>query len=203
MLPQRFFSSRKMMMTTMNPIMRRFKTTTTAAPTHKKITLSPSITKALNNQIAIELEASQLYLTWAIWAEARGLPGIASFFYAHSEEERQHYLKVIKYVNKRGGGVILPSIQQQENPQFSNILQLFESFLQEEEKVTYHVNEVIHECIQNKDYITHDFLQWFATEQIQEEELCKDIIDRLKLLNHDQGGMYTFDRDIMNFRKEN
>ncbi len=83
------------------------------------------------------------------------------------------------------------------------MLPLFQDFLKEEEKVTHSINEVIHECVQNKDYITHDFLQWFAAEQIQEESLVKDILDRLNLIGDDKGGMYTFDRDIMSFRNEN
>jgi ferritin len=176
----------------------RFKTTTT----HKRMSLSPSVEKALNQQIAIEATASQLYLGWGSWAERAGFPGVSSFFYAQSAEERQHMLKMIQYVNKRGGSALIPATEAQ-NPKFStDLLPLFESFLVEEEVVTHHINEVIHECVTSKDYITHDFLQWFAQEQIQEESLCRDLIDRLKLLEGDKSGLYVFDRDIMTFRKE-
>jgi ferritin len=91
---------------------------------------------------------------------------------------------------------LLSSLEQSPpNPHFQ-LLPLFEAFLGEEEVVTHHINEVMHECVQSKDYITHDFLKWFAQEQIQEEGLCKDLIDRLKLLNGDKSGLYVFDRDI-------
>lgn len=197
--------------------------------THARMILSPSIERAMNNQLVIEAEASQIYLSWASWAERKGLPGIAQFFYAHSDEERQHLLKMIRYLNKRGGQTIIPSVTAQPVT-FTGIVPLFEEFLIQEEKVTHHINELIHECIQNKDYITHDFLQWFvlrflfvclfvsphqslrsplfllvlrfAAEQIQEEALVKDILDRLHLIGDDKIGMYTFDRDIMNFRRE-
>jgi ferritin len=164
------------------------------------MSLSPSVEKALNQQIAIEATASQLYLSWGSWAEREGFPGISSFFYAHSEEERQHMLKMIQYVNKRGGTALIAGTVTTQ-PSFPTLLPLFEAFLVEEEVVTHHINEVMHECVQSKDYITHDFLQWFAQEQIQEEGLCKDLIDRLKLLNGDKSGLYVFDRDIMSFRK--
>jgi ferritin len=169
---------------------------------HNKMTLLPPIEKILNNQIMIEAEASQLYLGWASWAEKKGLPGISAFFYEHSEEERQHLIKMVKYVNKRGGTAVIPGTETQ-TPKFQSINELFDAFLVEEEKVTHHINEVIHECIENRDYITHDFVQWFANEQIQEEELCKEIIDRLKLLGNDgSSGMYVFDRDLVSLRRK-
>jgi ferritin len=71
------------------------------------MSLSPSVEKALNQQIAIEATASQLYLSWGSWAEREGFPGISSFFYAHSEEERQHMLKMIQYVNQRCGTALI------------------------------------------------------------------------------------------------
>lgn len=126
---------------------------------NNKMILSSSVEKLLNVQIELEAEASQLYLSWGSWAEKKGLPGISSFFYAHSDEERQHLIKIIRYMNKRGGNPIIPSIKTFQ-PNFNSIVPLFNQFLIEEEKVTHHINEVIHECIQNKDYITHDFLQW-------------------------------------------
>jgi ferritin len=174
----------------------------TSSKAHNKMTLLPPIEKILNNQIMIEAEASQLYLGWASWAEKKGLPGISAFFYEHSEEERQHLIKMVKYVNKRGGTAVIPGTETQ-TPKFQSINELFDAFLVEEEKVTHHINEVIHECIENRDYITHDFVQWFANEQIQEEELCKEIIDRLKLLGNDgSSGMYVFDRDLVSLRRK-
>lgn len=127
---------------------------------HFKMTLLPSIERLLNSQLIIEAEASQLYLSWGSWSEKNGLPGISNFFYEHSNEERTHLIKMIHYINKRGGNVIIPAVTSKE-VNFQSILPLFHEFLIEEEKVTHHINEIIHECIQNKDYITHDFLQWY------------------------------------------
>lgn len=180
----------------------RYTSATLTTKAHHKMTLLPAVEKILNQQILIEAEASQLYLSWASWAEKKGLPGISTFFYEHSDEERQHLIKMMKYVNKRGGTALIPGVESQE-PKFHTIHELFDAFLVEEEKVTHHINEVIHECIQNKDYITHDFVQWFANEQIQEEDLCKEIIDRLKLLGNDgSSGMYVFDRDLISLRRK-
>ncbi|CAG0983729.1 MAG: ferritin [Bacteroidetes bacterium] len=157
--------------------------------------LSKKIENALNHQIKLEADSSQFYLAMASWAEHNGLNGAASFLYRHSDEERMHMLKLVHYVNERGGKAIIPSIQQPPTS-FQSLSHIFESLLKHEINVTKEINKVVGACLEDKDYTTHHFMQWYVAEQIEEEALARTIMDKLKLIGNDKGGLYLFDRDI-------
>ncbi len=157
--------------------------------------LSKKIEKALNEQIKIEAESSQFYLAMASWAETKGFSGVAQFLYTHSDEERMHMLKLMKFVNERGGHALLPALSKPQAT-FKSILEVFQNLLQHETNVTQTINELVHICLQEKDYTTHNFMQWYVAEQIEEEGLARTIMDKLKLIGNDNGGLYLFDRDI-------
>lgn len=160
--------------------------------------LSKEIENALNDQVKIEAVSSHYYLAMASWAENKGYPGIAEFMYQHSDEERMHMLKLVRYINERGGVADIAAMHKPEI-QYTNITEMFEALLQHEVHVTNGINEVVHVCLQAKDYSTHNFMQWYVAEQIEEEALAREILDRLKLIGNDKGGMYMFDRDIKTF----
>lgn len=160
--------------------------------------LSKKIEKALNQQIAIEGDSSQAYLAMASWAEIQGLNGIAQFLYKHSEEERAHMLKLVHYINERGGHAVIPAFKAPPTV-FHSVPSLFEDLLNAEITVSNDINKVVHICLEEKDYTTHNFLQWYVAEQIEEEGLARNIMDRLKLLGDDKGGLYMFDRDIASY----
>lgn len=160
--------------------------------------LSEKIQNALNNQLKIELESSHTYLAMASWAENQGYPGTAEFLYRHSDEERQHMLKLVKYINERGGKATIPGI---ELPAIdvNGLTDLFRELLNHEVSVTESINEVVDVCLQTKDYSTHNFMQWYVSEQLEEEALAREIMDRLSLIGNDKGGLYLFDRDVSTF----
>jgi ferritin len=157
--------------------------------------LKPTIEEALNNQIRSEAESSQLYLAMAVWAETQGLEGTANFFYAHSDEERMHMLKLVKYVNERGGRAVITDLVQPQN-EFANLKEVCQILLDHEIKVSESINNLVAICLDNRDYTTQNFLQWFVAEQIEEEALARTILDKLNLIGEDKGGLYLFDRDI-------
>lgn len=157
--------------------------------------LSKVIEKALNDQIAVEAQSSQVYLAMASWAEVLGFEGIAQFMFSHSDEERMHMLKLIKYVNERGGHAIVPTLQAPPS-EFGSFKQMFEELYKHEVKVSAHINDLVHICLQEKDYATHNFSQWFVAEQIEEEALARNILDKINLIGEDKGGLYLFDNDI-------
>lgn len=160
--------------------------------------LSKKVETALNKQIEIEAQSSQYYLAMASWAEVNGLAGTANFLYTHSDEERMHMLKLVKYVNERGGHALIPALT--EPPaKFKNVHAIFESLLKHEIFVSNEINKLVHICLGEKDYSTHNFMQWYVAEQIEEESLARQIMDKLRLIGNDSGGMYIFDRDIQNF----
>lgn len=156
---------------------------------------------ALNNQIEAEAGASQLYLAMASWADARGYEGVSEFLYSHSEEERMHMLKLIRFVNERGGIAIIPSLTMPKQD-FANLHEIFEMVLEHEIKVSEKINQIVDLTLGEKDYTTHNFLQWYVSEQIEEERLARIILDKLKLIGDDKGGMYLFDRDISTFNAQ-
>ena len=157
--------------------------------------LSKKIEEALNGQVEVEARSSQSYLAMASWAENTGLSGTAAFLYRHSDEERMHMLKLIKFINERGGRAVVPALDQ-PNTGFNSITDIFQSLLDHETKVTEEINGVVDLCLQEKDYTTHNFMQWYVSEQIEEEALARTLIDKLNLIGNDKGGLYLFDRDL-------
>ncbi len=157
--------------------------------------LSNKVSNALNTQIELEASSSQYYLAMASWAETQGLNGISTFLYGHADEERMHMLKLIKFVNERGGHGIVPSLKQPPAT-FKSVKSIFEEVLKHEMKVTNEINNLVETTLKEKDYTTHNFLQWYVSEQIEEEALARKIVDKLKLIGDDKGGLYFFDRDL-------
>ncbi len=157
--------------------------------------ISKKIEAALNGQAEHEAASSQYYLAMASWAETQGLSGIAAFLYAHSEEERLHMLKLVKFINERGGHGIVPALKQPPES-FRSIKDIFEQILKHEIMVTGEINLLVEMCLKEKDYTTHNFLQWYVAEQIEEEALARRIIDKLNLIGNEKSGLYLFDRDM-------
>lgn len=157
--------------------------------------LSKNIEKALNNQIKIEAESSQIYLAMACWAEVKGLEGVAGFMYDQSNEERDHMLKLVKFVNERGGHAQISELAA-PNVTFNSFKEMFEKLFEHEVFVSNSINELVHITLQEKDYATHNFLQWYVSEQIEEEAMARTILDKINLIGDDKGGLYLFDRDI-------
>src|ERR1044071_1625926 len=157
--------------------------------------ISSKIEEALNRQIDLEGFSSMYYLAMGSWAEVNGYKGVAQFLYHHSDEERMHMLKLFRYINDRGGHSIVPGLESPPKD-FKNIQEIFEIVLSHEVKVSNEINALVELCMMEKDYTTHNFLQWYVAEQIEEETLARNIIDKLKLIGEDKGGMYLFDRDL-------
>ena len=159
------------------------------------IMLQKKIENALNKQIEVEGNSSQIYLAMASWAETQGLNGVAQFLYRHSDEERQHMLKLIGYVNERGGKAEIPALKK-PTKSYKSVRLVFQQILDHERKVSGEINQIVDLTLSAKDFITHNFMQWYVAEQIEEEALAQNMIDKLNLINEDAGGMYLFDRDL-------
>lgn len=159
--------------------------------------MNKRVEEALNQQIEKEASSSQFYLAMASWAENHGLNGTSKFLYSHSDEERFHMLKLIKFVNERGGTALIPGIKTPPTD-FESLTNVFTLLLEHELMVTQSINSVVDVCLQEKDYTTHNFMQWYVSEQLEEEALARTILDKLKLIGGDKGGLYLFDRDLEN-----
>ena len=159
--------------------------------------LPKKVEEILNRQIEREDYSSQLYLSMASWAENQGFEGVSSWLYAQAEEERVHMLKLVKYVNERDGVASIPGIETPPTD-FGDVIVLFDQVLKHEKYISASINEIVGACIAENDFTTQNWIQWFVTEQIEEESSVKAIIDKLNLLG--KNNLYMFDRDIMSMR---
>jgi ferritin len=157
--------------------------------------IAKKIEKALNEQVTIEAESSQFYLAMASWAEVEGYNGVARFLYAHSDEEREHMLKLIKFINERGGQAKIPKLDEPPS-EFKGIHDIFSTLYSHEVRVTKSINNVVDICLSEKDYTTHNFMQWYVSEQIEEEGLARTLVDKVELIGDNKSGLYLFDRDL-------
>ena len=161
--------------------------------------LNKKVEEILNVQLEKEGYSSNLYLAMASWAETNGYEGISNWLHAQAEEEREHMLKIIAYINERGGKAIIPAFGKPP-ADYKGVKPMFEQVLEHEQYVSASINEIVAVCEQEKDYTTHNWIQWFVTEQIEEEASANNILDKLRMLG--DGPLYMFDRDIMNMRGE-
>jgi ferritin len=160
--------------------------------------LSVKVAEALNKQIKMEGDSSQVYLSMASWAEVQGFEGISTFMYAQSDEERMHMLKLIKYVNQRGGEAKVGATLE-PNLDVTNFKALFKQLLEHEIKVSESINNLVGITLDERDFATHNFLQWYVAEQIEEEATARYILDKINLIGDDKGGLYLFDNEMKNF----
>lgn len=164
--------------------------------------LSRSIQEALNNQVKLEAASSHAYLAMASWSEIQpGLDNVAEYFFQQSEEERMHMLKLMRFINERGGFALVPALEQ-PIVTFKGLKSMFEYFLEHEITVSNSINELVDMALTEKDYATHNFLQWYVSEQIEEERSARVLNDKLELIGDDKSGLYLFDRDIMMTRQK-
>lgn len=159
--------------------------------------LSEKVEKVLNEQIQLESFSSQLYLAMASWAERSGYEGTANFLYDHSDEERQHMLRLFHYVNDRGGQAHVGAIEAPAQD-YDSVQDIFEQILEHEVYISQKINELVGTCLDERDFTTQAFLQWYVNEQIEEESIFRSVLDKITLLGDDKARMYMFDRDIAN-----
>jgi len=159
--------------------------------------LSKKVEKSLNEQIQKEGYSSNLYLAMASWADTEGYAGIAKWLFAQAEEEKMHMMKIVHFINERGGHALIPAF---DSPpaNFEGIKKLFHQILEHERFITKSINEIVALSIKEDDFATHNWIQWFVTEQIEEESSVQAILDKLNLLG--EKNLYLFDRDIMGMR---
>ena len=140
---------------------------------------SKAIHDVMNKQINHELFSSYLYLSMAAHFEKEGLPGFAKWMIAQSDEEREHAMKFYEYIYDRGGSVVLEAIAKPQ-AEFKKPLDVMMQVLEHERKVTALITSIYELALKENDYPSQVMLQWFVTEQVEEEKAAAQVIDRLK-----------------------
>ncbi|MEH6764375.1 ferritin [Aequorivita antarctica] len=147
--------------------------------------LSKKIEDVLNKQVTQEANAAQIYLSYAIWADSEGYAGIANLLFRHSGEERNHMMKVIEYIQERGGKSKISALSAPpKDPK--NLQECFEKIFQHEVDNTTAIYGIVNLSQEEKDWATWNFGQWFVKEQIEEETLVMDLLDKLKIAGGDK-----------------
>ncbi len=157
--------------------------------------LNKKVETALNKQIELEQFSSQLYLAMASWAEKNGYNGMANFLYAHSDEEREHMLKLFHYVNDRGSHAIVP-VSEKPNEEYESVQKVFEEIYEHERMISERINNLVGICYDERDFTTTHFLQWYVEEQVEEENLFSTILDKLNLLGNNKAKLFMFDNEL-------
>jgi len=161
--------------------------------------LADKVAKALQKQIADEGFASSSYLGMASWCEIQGLRGCAEFMYEQSAEERAHMLKIVKYLNQAGGHAEIPAIKEPVNA-YKTVTEVFSAALKQEQGVTKSINAIVELSLEEKDFVSFNFLQWFVEEQLEEENLFRAILDIIKIAGSDARSLLMIDNEIAKIR---
>jgi ferritin len=157
--------------------------------------LKPRIEDALNKQINAELFSSYLYLSMSAWLESQGLKGMAHWMRIQVQEEDIHAKKFIDFISECGGRVLLTAIEAPRTD-WNSPLEVFDEACQHESKVTALINNLVDLAVSERDHAANNFLQWFVTEQVEEEASAAEIRDKLKLAGDNGAVLYMIDREL-------
>ena len=157
--------------------------------------LNKKVEEAINAQINAELWSAYLYLSMAAWCHANGNPGMGKWFEVQFQEEQDHAKIFFNYVISRAGNVELKPIEAVPTT-WENILDVFESTLAHEQKVTSLINNLYALSVAENDYATTSMLKWFIDEQVEEEETAQGYIDNIKMIKDNGYGLYMLDKEL-------
>ena len=157
--------------------------------------LSQSMQKKLNEQVRNEIYSSYLYLSMSAHFQAVNLVGFAKWMAVQSKEEYGHAMKIYEYIHDRSGRITLDAIAKPPAT-FKKPLDVMKQVLEHEVSVTAMIHELYDLAIKEKDYPTLVMLQWFVTEQVEEERTASDIIEQLKMIGDAPAGLMMLDRQL-------
>ncbi len=157
--------------------------------------ISTKMAEALNEQVKWEMYSANLYLSMSAYLQDCGLSGFAHWMRIQYQEETAHALKFYDFLLSRGGKVTMHAIDAPPLT-WDGVLDLFEKTLEHEEAVTARINNLVHLAKEERDFATDIYLQWFVSEQVEEEESVQDIINKLRLIKGEGQGMLMMDKDL-------
>ena len=160
--------------------------------------LSESIRDALNAQMTKEAHAAQIYLSYGAWADSQGFGGVSNFLFRHANEERNHMMKILEYILERGETVKVEAIPAPpENP--TSMQHCFEKVFEHEVENTKGIYKIVKMSMVEEDWATWNFAQWFVKEQVEEETLALNLLDKMKVAggeNAKADALYILDREL-------
>jgi len=157
--------------------------------------LTKTVLKALNDQINAELYSAYLYLGMSAWCDGKNLPGFAGWMRAQFGEEQAHALKIYDYVLDQGGDVALKPIDAPKAA-FKSLQDVWETTLKHEQHVTALIHKLYALAQTEQDFATQAFVQWFVTEQVEEEKNASTILEQVKMVGTNSSSIFFIDRHV-------
>jgi ferritin len=157
--------------------------------------ISAKMQKALNTHLNEEYYSSYFYLSMAAYFEAKNLKGFANWFRIQSTEEQMHGTKFFNFILQKGGKVTLTQIGAPK-VDWKSIPEVFGDTLEHEQKITGLINKLVEVSMLEKDFATNNFLQWFVTEQVEEEANVEEIIQKIEMIGDNKSGLYMLDIEL-------
>ena len=151
--------------------------------------------EALNKQLNAEVYSAYLYLSMSAYFQSVNLSGFANWMRVQWQEELAHGLKFYDYVNERGGRVILQAVEAPPS-EWDSALAAFQDTYRHEQKVTGMINKLVDLAVEARDHATNNFLQWFVSEQVEEEASADEVLQKLKLVGDDPSGLFMIDQEL-------
>lgn len=157
--------------------------------------LTKNVEKALNDQLVVELQSAYEYLSMAAYCESISLPGMAGWLHKQWEEELQHAMKFFNFIHDRDGRVELAELKK-PRIEYKSTLEVFETALEHERHVTRSIHDLYRLVEEEKDYASQAWLDWFATEQVEEEKNVGHIVDQLKRAGDRGEALFFLDKEL-------
>jgi len=157
--------------------------------------LSDNMEKALNKQINKEIFSAYLYFAMAADLEDKGFAGTAHWMESQAQEEISHAMRIYKFINERGGRAVMSAIEKPKK-EWNSYREIFEEALEHEQKITSSINALMDIAVEENDYATKSFLNWFIDEQVEEEDSVNEILDKINLIEDSKNGMYNLDKEM-------
>ena len=157
--------------------------------------LSKAMVKQLNEHISLEFYSSNLYLQMSAWADLKGHEGCTAFLRAHAQEEMGHIHKLFNYVNETGAMAIIGEIKAPPSD-YSSVGELFQKVYEHECFITGKINQLVAAALKEQDFSTFNFLQWYVSEQHEEEYLFQQVLDKIKIIGEKGSGVFFIDRAV-------
>ncbi len=157
--------------------------------------ISKKLEKELNDQINAEFFSAYLYLSMAAYSSSINMNGAASWLEAQAQEELEHAMKFYKYIEERGGRVILKEIKEPAK-EWKSLEDVFKAAYEHEKYISERINKLMELAVKEKDFATQSFLNWFVDEQVEEEASTLAVYEKLKMVRDYKGGLFMVDREL-------
>jgi ferritin len=157
--------------------------------------ISKKIQKALNDQLNAEFYSSYFYLSMSAYFESKDLQGFANWFRLQADEEYAHAMKIFDYIYQIGGEVKLLKIDGPKTD-WDSFLEVFQDTFEHEQKVTKSINDILELAYTEKDHATVNFLQWFVSEQVEEEAIAQQNVKKMEMIGDNKAGLFMIDKEL-------